>query len=128
MALSFDNMRIFLTLFLLIVFSIGLVFYTLNNYSLLKRKSIRSLLFGFKAKMWMTFGLGIFFFSFYFFSVWALSHLIDHQIGLSLFFKVYEAPVSFVYGGLITFVCFSFLIYLARMIIKYLFITKGKGG
>lgn len=89
--------------------------------------SIKKLLIGFKAKMWMTFGLGLVFFSFYFLLVMLCSKYINTETGLALFFSAYRSPVLFIYGGLLLFACFSLTIYLVRMVIKYFFITRGRG-
>jgi len=124
--MNFENIRLLLTLALILFLLIGFIFFSLSNYALLKKRPIKSLFLGFKAKMWMTFGIGLFFFSLYFFVIWLGSQYIDHEVGLSLFFKVYHSPTFFIYAGLLTCICFSFMIYLTRMIIKYVFLTRGK--
>lgn len=126
MILTFENIRIILTLSILTFFLIAFIFYCLTNRLLLKRRPIKSLFWDFKAKMWMTLGLGAFFFGLYLLFVWIGSHLMDQNLGLTLFFKVYESPISYVYLGLFIFICFSLFIYLARMFIKYIFLTRKK--
>lgn len=110
---------------LAIIFMILLVGYLLFLISmdfasiLMKKKvSTKSLLNGFRLKMWMTAGLGILFFGFYFSAIFLGSHLLDSETLLNIFFIVHKHPLPFAYLGLLIFICISTLIYLARMLIK----------
>ena len=86
------------------------------------------LFFGFKAKMWMTFGLGLYFFALYIFVIWLASQFIDIKTGVDLLFIVYENPLVFIQIALLLVSCFPLFIYFIRMIIKYLFITRSKNN
>ncbi len=76
--------------------------------------------------MWMTAGLGLLFFGFYTGAVVLGSLVLDSQVRLSIFFLVYKYPVISIYLGLLTFICISIGIYMARMMIKYLYNTRNK--
>lgn len=89
--------------------------------------SFRFLFKDFRQKMWMTIGLGVIFFGFYLVIVIVSSRLSHSGAWVDLFFLVYKDPLEFIYWGLFTFAGISLLIYLARMVVKYLFIKKGKG-
>lgn len=93
-----------------------------------KKYRIRPLFRDFKEKMWMTVGLGCLFFGLYLFLVLSGSALINSEIGLSLFTLSYKNPIEFIYLGLFTFAALSLSIYLVRMMIKYLYITRSKGS
>lgn len=79
----------------------------------------------FKRKMWMTVSLGFVFLSVYFLIV-ALGAYFVPRWRTDLFFLVYQNPVPFIYGGLWIFACLSLSIYLARMVVKYFYTTRGK--
>lgn len=89
-----------------------------------KRYSPLSLLKDFNQKMWMTIGLGVPFFGFYFFGVSFIANWLDVPTGLHVFFLVYEQPILFIYFGLFLFALFSLMIYFMRMLIKYLYLTR----
>lgn len=74
--------------------------------------------------MWMTVGLGIIFFGLYFLVIFFGATLNDSKMRLSIFFLLYKNPVRFVYLGLLTFALASTSIYLARVLIKYLYNKK----
>ncbi len=93
-----------------------------------KKYHIRPLFRDFKEKMWMTVGLGCLFFGLYLILVLSGSALINSEIGLSLFILSYNNPIEFIYLGLFTFAALSLCIYLVRMMIKYLYITRSKGS
>jgi hypothetical protein len=111
------------------LFLMGLSFYAWKKFLLIYQRpwSFKSLLKGFKAKMWMTIGLGSFFFSFYLIMVLIGSYYFKQTVGQLLFYSAYQSPIYFIYFGLLIFACFSLIIYLVRMLIKYLFLTRGKG-
>lgn len=90
----------------------------------LRRFSFRHLLNGFSQKMWMTVGLGLTFFGFYFVLIFYGLRLIDSQTKLDLFFTVYKNPVPFIYFGLSIFAMTSLGIYATRMVIKHLYNSR----
>ena len=79
----------------------------------------------FNRKMWMTFCLGGTFFGLYILIV-NLSVYFVRPWGTDLLFLVHQHPISFIYLGLWLFACLSLLIYLVRMLIKYIYLTRGK--
>ena len=87
--------------------------------------SYRVLFKDFNRKMWMTLCLGLLFFFLYFMTVALGSHVV-RQWGTDFFFIVYRNPVTFIYGGLWLFAFLSLSIYLVRMFIKYVYLTRGK--
>lgn len=118
-----------LTLFSILTFLLISVL-SFYGYRQLKRLiktrgcSPKKLFKDFNQKIWMTFGLGLFFLGLYAGFVFSLSLLLDKQNWLSIFTSVYEKPVLFIYGGLFLFVFFSLLIYLIRTLIVYIFNTR----
>jgi hypothetical protein len=117
-------------LVLLVFFLIGITLFYSALYIVekgMKRKVVVNHLFKeFSQKMWMTAGLGGFFFVCYFLLVFWGSYFKDPEWRLNLFFFVYERPVWFIYLGLFIFVCISVSIYGVRVIIKRLYNTKRK--
>ena len=89
--------------------------------------SFKLLFKDFNRKMWMTFGLGLLFFSAYFLIV-TLGARVIRTWGTDFFFFVYRHPIEFVYGGFWLFVFLSLSIYFARIFIKYVYLTRGKDG
>ena len=112
-----------------ILLLLGLVFVLLLAGYTFKRLghgwSFKLLFKDFRRKMWMTVSLGGIFFSLYLLFV-SLSVYLVQRWGTDLFFLLYRHPVEFVYGGLWLFAFLSLSIYLARMFIKYFYLTKGK--
>lgn len=90
--------------------------------SLLKRKFSISVVFkNFREKIWMTFGLGIVFFGLYLLTIFGLWSLQSASSNQSLFILLYKHPVELIYLGLLCFAFITMGIYLARMVIKYLY-------
>jgi hypothetical protein len=87
--------------------------------------SLKLLFKDFNRKMWMTICLGSLFFGIYLLIV-SLGIYFVHEWGTDLFFIMYHHPIPFIYGALCLFACASLSIYLARMLIKYLYLTRGK--
>lgn len=79
----------------------------------------------FKRKIWMTLGLGSTFLAFYLIGV-GLSAYFIKQSNTNLIALAYQRPISYIYGGLWLFICLSLSIYLVRMILKYIYLTRGK--
>jgi hypothetical protein len=105
---------------------ICLLFFILYTFKKLGNGwSMKLLLKDFNRKMWMTAGLGIFFFSLYALAV-VVGAPIIRQWGASFFFLVYQNPLLFIYGGMGLFALLSVSIYLARLAIKYFYLTYGK--
>lgn len=127
--MAVERVWIYLSAGIGLLIATGLIYCAWKPFFTIYRRpwSIKKLLIGFKAKMWMTFGLGLVFFSFYFLLVLLCSKYINQEMGAALFFSAYRSPRLFIYGGLLLFACVSLTIYLVRMIIKYLFITRGRG-
>lgn len=117
-----------LLIILMVILGVLLMFPIVNAFSKygVKKFPFRSVFKDFGKKMWMTGGLGVLFFGFYLLIVFLGSSVKDPQKRLNLFFLVYKNPVPFVYLGLLTFACASASIYLARMLIKYLYNKKIK--
>ncbi|WP_075883298.1 hypothetical protein [Candidatus Protochlamydia sp. W-9] len=111
---------------------IALMSYTSMRYLVFlikgKRYRLSHLLRGFREKIWMTFGLGFLFFGLYLGIVLLGSFLIDQENGQILFHLSYQHPIEFIYLGLFIFATISLLIYLVRMFIKYLYLTRSKGS
>ncbi len=103
-------------------FSCKYVIYLIKNHKISLRPTFR----GFREKIWMTIGLGIVFFGFYFAIVLLSSKLITPATGESFFNLVKNHPIDFIYFGLFIVASITLSIYLVRMVIKYLFITKSK--
>lgn len=124
-----ESFRFYLSFSLAGLILIGISIYTWKQWILLLRRpgKIDRLLKGFRAKMWMTVGLGLVFFNFYLLLVAITARLLDNQTGAWLFATAYSSPKPLIYLGLLTFASISLAIYLARMVIKYLFLTYGKG-
>lgn len=111
---------------LIILAFISFLFFILyTSRRLGKGWSLRFLLKDFNRKMWITLGLGLFFFSLYTLVVMIGAPLI-REWGTDFFFLVYKNPVWFIYGGMGLFALLSVTIYLGRMAIKYFYLTYGK--
>lgn len=87
--------------------------------------SIQILFKDFNRKIWMTISLGAIF-SFVYLGVVGLSVYLANEWGTDLFFLIYHHQVEFIYGGLFLFACATLSIYLARMVVKYFYLTRGK--
>lgn len=87
--------------------------------------SFKILFKDFNRKMWMTVCLGALFFGFYILIICLSAYFIGPW-GTDLLFIVNQHPTEFIYGGLFLFAFLSLSIYLARMWIKYLYLTRGK--
>jgi hypothetical protein len=87
----------------------------------MKRKVIVKTIFnGFQQKMWMTAGLGITFFGLYLLIIIGGSYF-NELSRLDFFFLVYQHPVFFIYCGLLIFATISSVIYLVRLVIKFIY-------
>lgn len=112
-------------LFLLFGFAL-VVFLAAYAFRRLGRGWSFQLLFkDFNRKMCMTLSLGGLFFSLYLLFV-GLGTFLVHHSQIDLFSLLHRHFVEFVYGGLWLFALLSLSIYLARMVIKYFYLTKGK--
>lgn len=116
---------IYLALTFGFVLVMALAFYALKRLG--RGWSFKLLFKDFNRKMWMTLGLGLLFFSLYFLIV-VIGSKVVRTWGTDFFFLVYRHPVEFIYGGLWLFAFLSFSIYLARLVIKYVYLTRGKDG
>ena len=87
--------------------------------------TIKLLFKDFNRKMWMTLSLGAVFFTLYFLVVYFGASYVQ-QWGPDLIFVAYRNPVLFIYAGLSLFAFLTLSIYLVRMFIKYLYLTRGK--
>lgn len=112
------------------VISIGAMLYSifiqLFEFFTKKPLSAFTLFHNFKQKIWMTLGLGITFFSLYYTIIKISSHSLDQKQKLELFYKVQETPITYAYLGLFIFVTLSLMIYLVRLVIKYLYHLKKR--
>lgn len=119
-------LQIFLiTLLILILGCLGLSCALLLAQCFMKRPpSIRALFIDLKPKLWMTAGVGIFFFSLYGCLVILFSFFIDQEMRQSLFSMALRHPNYFIYGGLTIFVTISLSILMVRSIIKRVYNSK----
>jgi len=120
--MAFNDFYFFL-LNLIIIFCVLLsmiIFYFKKSYSL------SFLWVGFRRKIWMTIGLGSIFFLLYLTVVFSLIKFKQAYLDHDLFLTIYQAPLEAIYIGLWLFACSSLCIYFVRLIIKYVFLTKGK--
>ncbi len=118
---------------LLIILSILLgIWLSLKSYQKLvdrmktRKDSVKILFNGFKQKMWMTMGLGITFFGLYAVIVFLSSRILDKQMEIDFFFFLYKDLIFSIYIGLFIFASISLLIYLVRMIIKFLYFMHNQ--
>ena len=91
-----------------------------------KKFPIRALFKNFSQKMWMTLGLGCFFYGLYFALVLLGSYFIDSQMKLRLFLHIREHLTAYIYLGLFVFMSLTIFIYLVRMVIKHLCNSRCK--
>ena len=101
-------------------------FILLSFYQLKKQQGLISIWLGFKRKIWMTIGLGVFFLFSYLGVIFSISYFSTAEWNLHIFSIIYHSPTPWIYGGLWVFACLSLCIYLVRMGIKYYFLTRGK--
>lgn len=127
--MSLESIRFFLTFIFLSLLMGVLTVAAWKKLMIIYQRpgNFKNLVKGFKAKMWMTWGLGSVFFGLYFLVVYAGKLYLQKEITQFLFILVHQSPLYFIYLGLFIFICFSLAIYLVRMVIKYLFLTRGKG-
>lgn len=114
---------IFLVLLLILVlllFSIG--------FMIIKRfgSPFPKLFYEFDKKIWMTLGLGLIFFGLYFFSVTALSWMLNTQTSQIIFSFFRSYTIESIYLGLLIFALITLSIYFARLFIKYLYKNRRK--
>lgn len=117
------NMLVYLEIILGFIFIIILILFAFKYLG--RGWSIHQLFKDFNRKICMTVSLGVLFFSIYFLAVWIGSYFVLKWRSDILFF-VYQNPLPFIYGGLSLFAALSLTIYLARMIVKYFYLTRGK--
>lgn len=103
-----------------------LIYSTMHLFKMPLKFSLRSLLLNFEQKMWMTAGLGLFFFSLYIGVVFFGSMTIDSNSRLNIFFLLYKHPTQFIYLGLFIFAFASLLSLFVRMVIKFFYNSKNK--
>lgn len=89
-----------------------------------KNFSARVLFKNFGQKMWMTAGIGLLFFGLYGVLVLYASRMMDQETRKNIFIFAYKHPIESIYLGLFVFVLASISIYLARMMIIYLYNRK----
>ncbi len=87
--------------------------------------SIRKIFDGLKAKIWMTAGVGFFFFIFYATLVLIGTNFINSEMRMKLFYWMRNDPILFVYLGLVLFVTISLSILVVRSIIKRIYNSRG---
>lgn len=102
-----------------------LTIYTCKRFG--KGWSFNALFKEFNRKIWMTAYLGIVFFGLYLFTV-TLSMYMIRPLGPEILFLLHHNPVKFIYFGLCLFAFMSLSIYFVRMVIKYVYLTRGKDG
>lgn len=79
------------------------------------------LLKGFRQKIWMTVGLGVFFFGCYTLTLFLSSFWITPETRFRIFTLLHEHVVAFIYLGLGFFSAISLSIYAIRLLIIYLY-------
>lgn len=109
-----------------IIIGVLLFYIAMRSAELFFKKKVTSktLFKDFHQKMWMTIGLGLIFIIIYLLLAYLSTFLNDREKRLNWFFMVYQHPVIFVYLGLFTFAFFTTVIYLARLLIKYIYNAK----
>lgn len=88
-------------------------------------RSLKMIFRDFKRKLWMTVSLGAVFFSLYL-SIIGFGLYYSPYWKENIFLSAYLNPAEYVYSGLWIFGIFSLTIYFVRMIVKYLYLTRGK--
>lgn len=106
---------VLLLIFVLLVCGIG--FYIIKR----KGNPLPKLFHEFDKKIWMTLGLGIIFFGFYFVLVMGLSWMLSSDRSQKIFSFFRHYTIESIYIGLFIFAFITLSIYLARMLIKYLY-------
>lgn len=91
------------------------------QYCMQRRPSIRALFIGLRPKLFMTLGLGLFFFGLYAGSVLMIAHGLDGKLRMQLFELAYRHPLNFVYAGMVIFVLISLIILAVRRLIKRIY-------
>jgi hypothetical protein len=86
---------------------------------------VRKIFDGLKPKLWMTAGVGFFFFIFYLAVVLIGTNLMNSEMRLKLFDSMRNNPILFVYLGLFLFVMISISILGVRSIIKRIYNSRG---
>ncbi len=109
---------------LFIIFS-GIVL--MMGFYIIKRcgSPLPKLFYEFDKKIWMTLGLGIIFFGSYFGLITLLSWLLSSDNAHKMLSFLYRHKVESIYVGLFTFAFLTLSIYLARLLIKFLY-SKSK--
>ncbi|MBA3604257.1 MAG: hypothetical protein H0W50_11630 [Parachlamydiaceae bacterium] len=117
---------IIIVIIILIAGAIGLMFALQSaQYFMGRPISIRKIFDGLKAKIWMTAGVGIFFFIFYATIVLIGTNYINSEIRIKIFYLMRKDPILFVYLGLVLFVTTSLSILVVRSIIKRIYNSRG---
>lgn len=119
------------SLFQLILLSLFLIFTSIVfaiGFYLIKRNGspLPRLFHEFDKKMWMTLGLGLIFFGFYFLLVTALSWILNPEKTKKIFLFFYHYKVESIYIGLFVFASIALAIYLTRLFIKFLYTSRMK--
>lgn len=116
------TMQVVIFIVLICLLGFYLLKISLNAAALIMKKDVspRKILFNFKEKMWMTAGLGLFFFGSYLIILVTLSLFKHEMAGLDIFYFCYHNPTFCIYLSLGIFVLFSALIYTIRRLIIFL--------
>jgi hypothetical protein len=106
-----------------ISFALLLLATFLIGYFIFKRygSPFPKLMKGFDKKMWMTIGLGLFFFGSYITMVFLVSWMTNFP---NIFLYFYNYPSEAIYIGLATFAFVTLTIYLIRLVIKKLYHSR----
>lgn len=96
----------------------------LAGYCMKHPPSIRSLFVDLKPKLWMTTGLGLFFFALYACIVLMFSFFLNTETKQTLFSLALRHPTYFIYGGLSLFVTISLTILIVRNFIKKVYNSR----
>lgn len=96
----------------------------LAQYFMKRPPTIHTLFIDLKPKLWMTAGVGIFFFSLYGCLILLFSFFMNQEVRQSLFSMALRHPTYFIYGGLSIFVTISLSILVVRSFIKHIYNSK----
>lgn len=113
---TFQAIFLFLLLLLMLIV-LGIGFYIIKHFG----SPFPKLFHEFDKKIWMTLGLGITFFGFYFLVIMLLSWSLSNENSTKIFSFLRQYLREFIYLGLSMFACTTLAIYLVRLVIKRLY-------
>lgn len=119
----FEPQKLFLLILLIFFLSVFFIsVYIFKHWG----NPLPRLFLEFDKKMWMTIGLGLLFFGFYFIFIPLLALSLNSQKIQTILSFIRHHPTLSIYMGLLIFILFTLSIYLARLFIKYLYRNRTK--